>query len=190
MSRIKQKKQGVINSLVWTQQNNTDAAISYDGTDFDISAPVAIAGSLKYEKPVVTVSTDATYTITAAQSGTLFVLSKADGITFTLPGADPGLTYEFFVSTSVTSNDYGVDTDGTDNFEGIVLNVDKDQAYTSTEALQAICKADGSPTHIDLNGSTTGGLVGSRFSVTAISTDRWLVEGILHGDSNVVTCFS
>jgi hypothetical protein len=41
MSRIKQKKQGVINSLVWTQQDNSTAYISYDGTNFEISKPLA-----------------------------------------------------------------------------------------------------------------------------------------------------
>lgn len=189
MQKIKQKKSGVVNSLVWTREDNDTATISYDGTDFDLSAPIAIDGDLKFKRPVVSV-TDSSYTITAAQSGTLFVLSRAAGITFTLPTAVPGLTYEFFVSTSCTSNNYGVDTDGTDTYSGILINIDKDQAYTSATALQAICKADGTPTHIDMNGSTSGGLIGSRFSVTAIDTAVWSVEGMLHGDTNVATCFS
>jgi len=46
MSRIKQKRQGVINSLVWTQQDTNEASLSYDGTDFDFDAPVTIAGAL------------------------------------------------------------------------------------------------------------------------------------------------
>lgn len=190
MSRLKQKKQGVINSLVWTQEDNNVATVSYDNTDFDVSASVAVSGSLGFLRPVVTVDTDATYTVTTAQSGTLFVLAKASGITFTLPTAAVGLTYEFFVSVSCTSNNYGIDTDGTDVFSGIVSNVDKDQAYDSATILQAICKADGTPTHIDMNGSTTGGLIGSRLVITAISADVWSVDGILHGDSNVITCFS
>jgi hypothetical protein len=44
MSRIKQKKQGLINYLEWTQQDNTTATLAYDGTDFDISRPVTVAG--------------------------------------------------------------------------------------------------------------------------------------------------
>lgn len=141
-------------------------------------------------RKVVSVTADATYAITAAQTGTLFLLNKADGITFTLPTAAVGLEYEFFVPTAVTSNNYGIDTDGTDNFEGIVLNVDKDQTYSSTEALQIICVAEGTPTHIDMNGGTSGGLIGSRIRVTATTTDRWLVEGIIKGDGNLVTIFS
>lgn len=189
MSRIKQRKQGAINSLVWTQQDNSEVTISYDGTDFDISAPVTINGSLKYKKPVIVEDTAATYTVTAVQSGTTFVLAKATGTTFTLPTAVVGLTYKFFVSVSAAGGSDVIITDGTDNFEGIILNVDKDQVYNGT-TLQAICKANGTPTTITLNGGTTGGLIGSWIEVTAINTDRWMVSGILHGDSNVVTCFS
>lgn len=42
MSRIKQKKQGVINSLVWTNQNNSVAKLSYDGSVFSFTAPVKL----------------------------------------------------------------------------------------------------------------------------------------------------
>lgn len=42
MSRIKQKKQGVINSLVWTNQNNSIAKLSYDGSTFAFTAPVKL----------------------------------------------------------------------------------------------------------------------------------------------------
>ena len=45
MSRIKQKKQGVINSLVWTQQDNKTASISYNGSVFTVSAPITFDGA-------------------------------------------------------------------------------------------------------------------------------------------------
>lgn len=154
------------------------------------SDTVTVTGALSGGAKVVNITADATYTLTTRMTGTTFVLSKADGITFTLPPAVVGLTYKFFVSTSVTSNNYGIDTDGTDNFEGLVINIDKDQAYDSASALQVICKPAGTATHIDLNGGTTGGLTGSWLEITAITADRWFVTGMLHGDSNVITCFS
>jgi len=190
MGRIRQVKQGDISLLAWVQQDNDTAYVVFDGTNFNLTDPVAVDGSLKFKRNVVTVDTDAAVTLSTSNRGTLYVLAKADGITFTLPPAEAGLTYEFFVSVSCTSNNYGIDTDGTDNFEGVVLNVDKDQAYSSLTMLQAIGIANGSPTHIDMDGSTTGGLIGSRIVVTAINADRWMVEGILHGDTNVVTPFS
>ena len=45
MSRIKQKKQGVINSLVWTNQDNSIATIAYNGSVFTMSAPVTFTGA-------------------------------------------------------------------------------------------------------------------------------------------------
>ncbi len=42
MSRIKQKKQGTINKLVWTQQDNTTATLAYDGTYFDLDRPLKL----------------------------------------------------------------------------------------------------------------------------------------------------
>lgn len=190
MSRIKQKKQGVVNSLVFTQQDNTVATISYDGTDFDFSAPASFASSVKFLRPVVTEDTAATYTITAAQSGTTFVLAKATGIAFTLPTAAAGLHYTFFVSTTASGGSYTIATDGTDNFEGVVLTTDKDQAFNSTEALQTISTGAGTATTITMNGTTQGGIQGSCLEVTAINSDRWLVRGTLIGDGNLVTIFS
>ena len=42
MSRIKQKKLGNINKLVWTQQNNTTAEIAFDGTVFETDKPIRL----------------------------------------------------------------------------------------------------------------------------------------------------
>ena len=129
-------------------------------------------------------------TLTADDSGKLFVFNIASGATITLPGAFEGLHYDFFVKTAVTSNDYGIDTDATDNFEGCLVVIDKDQAYSSTEALQKVCPAAGSEVHIDMNGSTKGGLAGSRLKLVAINNDRWVVEGILVGDGNLASPLS
>ena len=46
----------------------------------------------------------ATKTLTAADSGTIFLLDRAAGITITLPSCDAGLYYEFFVITTFTGN--------------------------------------------------------------------------------------
>lgn len=136
------------------------------------------------------VDTVGAYTITTADSGTLFLFDKTDGLTFTLPPAVVGLTYEFFISVSSTAANYGIDTDGTDNFEGLVIVHDKDQIYTAVTLLQHAAIADGTPTHVDMTATTTGGLQGGHLKVTAITTDRWMIHGDLVGDANVVTCFS
>jgi hypothetical protein len=45
MSRIKAKKQGVNNSLVFTNQDNNVGTITFNGSVFTISAPVTFSGS-------------------------------------------------------------------------------------------------------------------------------------------------
>ena len=53
-------------------------------------------------KQVVTSITDSTKTVTEAESGTIFTLNRAGGITITLPAAAAGLTYEFHIGTTFT----------------------------------------------------------------------------------------
>jgi hypothetical protein len=43
---------------------------------------------------------------------------------------------------------------------------------------------------ITMNGTTQGGMVGSRLRLEAISATRWLVSGTLLGTSTVITPFS
>ena len=55
-------------------------------------------------KRTVTRLTDATKTVTAAESGTIFTLNRAAGIVVTLPTAEAGLYYDFHIGTTGTSN--------------------------------------------------------------------------------------
>ncbi len=43
---------------------------------------------------------------------------------------------------------------------------------------------------ISMNGTTTGGLIGSRFKVKAISATVWAIEGFIYGSGTVVTGFA
>ena len=54
-------------------------------------------------KKAVTSITDSTKTVTAAESGTIFTLNRAGGITVTLPAAEAGLYYNFHVGTTFTT---------------------------------------------------------------------------------------
>lgn len=81
MSRIRQKKQGVINSLVWTQQDNRVASIAYDGTDFDISAPVTIAGTLTVTGTITGAVTGTTLTGTTVVTNTVSEGTLNTGVT-------------------------------------------------------------------------------------------------------------
>ena len=130
--------------------------------------------------------TASTSSPTALQSGTTFLLNRAAGITVTLPSPVVGLKYRYLVQTAVTSNDYGIDTDGASTFMvGVVNQV---IAASATSEGQS---ADGtSIVSCNMNGTTTGGLVGSYIDVECISATVWEVTGILVGSGTLATPFA
>lgn len=129
----------------------------------------------------------ATRTLSVDESGATVVLNRAAGIVVTLPLAVPGLVYDFVVSTSVTSNAYKVITGaGTELLIGGYTNVD-----TDTSNAVAVFTGNGS-THVSvsMNGTTTGGLLGTKLRFTCLSSTRWMVEGIVQGSGVVATAFA
>ncbi len=135
------------------------------------------------------VAETANATLTAAQSGTLFLFNVAAGATLTLPAAAVGLTYGFAVQTSITSNSAKV-TVGSSN--GFLIGAVQSAASSGGATDQWV--GNGS-SHISVtqNCTTTGGLQGSYFTVTCIyagSTPLWLVDGELIGSGTLATPFA
>lgn len=148
-------------------------------------------GHIAAKTNIINITADATRTMTAEESGSLVLFNKADGIVITLPAlsaANIGLWYEFQVNTSVTSNAYkwSTGTQGTDFFVGQVLTVDTDTAASP------VAHAGNGTTHdnISMSGTTTGGLIGTRVKVTAISATQWQVEGVSMASGAVATPFA
>lgn len=125
-------------------------------------------------------------TLTADDSGKTFLLGIASGATLTLPTAADGLNFDFMVVTTITSNNYGIDTAATDElFKGTVVIHDKDN-----NAYDAKFAADESDDDsIDLNTGTTGGLAGGWLSLVSYG-GHWYVCGYLIGDGTLATPFS
>ena len=78
-------------------------------------------------KAAVTSITDSTKTVTAAESGTIFTLNRAAGITVTLPAAAAGLTYEFHVGTTFTGTMQIDAASSADTLQGMITIIDKDE---------------------------------------------------------------
>jgi len=137
---------------------------------------------------VIRHTTGATRTLTAAESGTTVYLDKADGVVITLPAYSIGLTYDFVVVTSVTSNAYKLSTatQGTTFFDGTYNSLDID----GTGVVGVIFTGDGS-THdnFSMNGTTTGGLVGAVLNVTCTAANKWTVSGFNRASGTVATSF-
>ena len=131
----------------------------------------------------VTSITDSTYTVTEAQSGTIFTLNAAAGIVVTLPAAKAGLEYEFYVETALTSNAYTVNAaSSSDTLTGTLRLIDiavlgshidnNDNVITTGVSIPAAADHQ-----LVTNKTTTGGLAGSHWKYTCITDALWQVSG-------------
>lgn len=145
-----------------------------------------IVDTINAKRPIIN-DLGATRTLSVDESGSLIVLNRAAGIVVTLPLAVPGLVYDFAVTTSVTSNAYKVITGaGTELLIGGYTNVDTD----TSNAVAAFTGNGSTHVAVSMNGTTTGGLLGTTLRFTCLSTTRWVVEGTVQGSGVVATAFA
>lgn len=113
-------------------------------------------------------------------------LSAAAGLTVTLPASTgAGDMYRFFVLTTVTSNNDIIKVaNATDVIQGTV-----DIAAAGGVAGVTAGTASTSDT-ITMNGTTTGGIIGSYVEVTDASLGFWQLTGGLIASGTVATPFS
>lgn len=125
----------------------------------------------------------ATATLSVDDTFSTILLDRAAGTIFTLPLAVAGLIYDFEVTVSVTSNNYKVITGAATEF--LV------GSYSSQAAALATFAGNGT-THIafTMNGTTTGGLIGTRLRFKCLSATRWSVEGINQGSGTGATAYA
>ena len=141
-------------------------------TNLDIDASGNISTStatISALAPYVSL-TDATYAPTASQSGSVFVFNRAAGVVVTLPVAAAGVHYKFIVGTTITSN------------AGTIKGASANDIFTAYSAVNLFDKdnnvaqskifyADGSDDDVfSMDGSTTGGVLGSVINVVGIAT--------------------
>ena len=151
--------------------------------------------------PGSTVALTANTTLTVNDhAGRILLTQDADGI-FTLPsivatadsavagpGADLnnknniGATFMFYVDTTAT--DVQIVTDGTDKFTGAAMIAVDDGAKKAFFP-------GASNDVLSMNGTTSGGIIGSVVTVTAIEAANYLVHNtLLLGSGTIVTPFS
>jgi hypothetical protein len=131
-------------------------------------------------------SVGATRTLLAEESDSLCLLDRAAGVVYTLPAPVEGMQFEFLATVSVTSNAYKVITNAATVFlVGAVV------ASSLTAGAQDTFVANGT-THVAISaaGSTTGGLVGERYVVTAISATQWAIHGVTQGSGTLADPFT
>ena len=148
------------------------------------SGPVrSLAGFITGTDGVSTV-TSATLAVTAAAyNGQTINLSRAAGAVVTLPAATGSkAVYTFVITTAVTSNDYIIQVaNASDTLNGLA------SVGGTTGAVFSTLPASDT---ITMNGSTTGGLVGSYVQITDIAANEYLVSAALVGSGTPATPFS
>lgn len=131
-------------------------------------------------------SVGATRTLLPRESGALCLLDRAAGVVYTLPPPVVGMEFEFLATVSVTTNAYKVITHAATVFlVGAVVS------SSLTAGAQDTFVADGTTiVSISAAGSTTGGLIGETYKVTAISATQWAIRGIQQGSGTLATAFA
>ena len=164
------------------------------------SGPVISKNGFIGTGPGSTVALTANTTLTVNDhAGRILLTQDADGI-FTLPsinananGATAGATdynnlnnigASFYFYVDLTATDVQIVTDGVDKFTGAAMIAVNDGAkkafFPSTDN-----------DVLSMNGTTTGGIVGSVIQVTALETAQYLVHNtLILGSGTIVTPFS
>jgi len=176
----------------------TTAPIYNNSSDNSIRAIVSGSGTTETVigsniRPVITLAAAST-TLTAAQSGSTVVFNTAAGQIAILPAITVGLWFKFFSAVLPTSLAHEVSTsvEGTDFLIGAVqigtVN-ETPAANPGPKWFQAVAASNF--VEISLNGTTTGGSIGSWFTVHAITATQWQVDGhiICPNGTTVVTPF-
>ena len=164
------------------------------------SGPVISKNGFIGTGPGSTVALTANTSLTVnAHAGRILLTQDADGI-FTLPSINAnangatagdtdynnlnniGASFYFYVDTLAT--DVQIVTDGTDKFTGAAMIAVNDGAKKAFFP-------GASNDVLSMNGTTTGGIVGSVVQVTALETAQYLVHNtLILGSGTIVTPFS
>jgi hypothetical protein len=127
-------------------------------------------------------SVGATRTLAQGESGSLCLFDAADGVVYTLPNAALGLTFEFLVTVTITSNAAKFITQAGQFLIGGVGTFAEDVAVGGDHftANGTTIRSSSS------NGTTTGGVAGQYMKVVAISATQWAVSGFQAGTAGTM----
>jgi hypothetical protein len=165
--------------VIRDEQGNPVAAFTQEGLELYKGLFHDPAGS-----NVVDVTSAAVTITKEAHAGRVVTLNKADGVTATMPAATgTGDVYTFFVGTTITSVGAIIQAaSAADVFNGGVA--------ISTDIAGVTMLAAATTDTITMNGTTTGGVVGSFVKLTDVAPGVFLLEGFLASTGAEATPFS
>lgn len=131
----------------------------------------------------------ATRQLLPKEGGAYCFFDLAAGVVYTLPAltsVNAGLTFTFCTSVTRTSNAHKIITSAATEFLVGAVWLGNNAATTGE-----IFGADGTTIRaLSSNGTTTGGIIGDRYTVTAISTTQWFIDGVLVQSGTAATPFA
>jgi hypothetical protein len=144
---------------------------------------VSEAGFISGNAGVIAAVTAGTLSVTSDYNGQTIPLSKADGITVTLPAATGTMnSYKFRIATAITSNAYVIQVaNATDTMIGHAA-----VAATTGGVFSPTAAGD----TMTMDATTKGGLAGGFVEITDIASGKWLVNAALVGSGTAATPFS
>ena len=143
---------------------------------------VTLGEILRLDRPPVTITTATLSVSPADHKDRAVVLSRAAGMTVTLPRATgSGNAYQFIVGTTFTSNGIIQVANSVDIIQGSA-NI----GATASGTFPTTTTSD----TLTMNGTTTGGIAGSRIEVVDIASGVFAVTAHLVGSNTAVTPFS
>jgi hypothetical protein len=107
------------------------------------------------------------------------------------PGSDPNTqnnqsaTFTIWVDATIATSSVKIATNGTDKFIGSLLSVDSD----SSGAMAGFVPAAAND-FINLNGADTGGVVGTCITITSLTTNKYMVNGVIVCTGSPATPFA
>ncbi len=124
------------------------------------------------------------YQLKPEQSGALVIFASLTGNLVTLPSPVKGMWFEFMNELARTSNETKIVTKviASEFILGSIISASE----TVAEGMDVFTANGTNVVSISMNGTTTGGEVGSRFVFTALSTTQWLIKGVNQGSGGAV----
>lgn len=150
----------------------------------NLGGNLAVSGTITGARSTTILGSSGNTTVTAANSSATYLFDTAAGITYTLPAPVVGLSYTFVVTTSVTSSNHKVITSaGTVLLQGVITS-----ATTAASVFESVIGS--SNISVTMNGTTTGGLVGTQLEFKCLSATLWQVYGTNFTSGTTATPFA
>lgn len=166
-----------------------DSTLAVTGVATFTAAPVFTAAPTGPIKVPVTASGGATRTLAASTSGSVNLFDAATSIAYTLPAPVVGLYYDFLWTVLETGGQaHNIVTDAGTTFLAGYIHMISDVNVTPSATLGPKGFAGDGSSHVKvtMNGTTTGGGVGTLLRATCISTTVWHVSGVVRSPSGTI----